>query len=291
MRWFALSLITLAPVHAKRPAPEPEAPLVWPPPPDPARVRSQGEIVTSRWARLGRSALGDRAFGGRDRRPPRGRRLQEALRGDHRQSRPGLRVRHRVGPGAGVRNRAERWFGWVGDSGQGALSKPAGITVDARDHLLVADLGQGAVFEYDPAGDFVQTWGSGRLTRPVAGGPQPGDQRAVDHRQPRAPAGDRVAGHGGGPQRGGAGGRRRAVQLPHQPGGGARWAGLRDGHLQLPGPGVSPPTERSSTSGEPTAIPSGASPSPRASRSPPTAGCSWRTPRSTTCRSSAPKAS
>lgn len=151
--------------HA-RPAPA-EAPVVWPPPPEPARVRAELPIVTSDWARrpphthgfaqVLRSLVGARAAVG-----------FKKPYGVTTDSRGRVFVSDTGWGKVLVFDRAGRAFSWVGDAGQGALQKPAGLTTDARDHLYVADLAVGAVLEYDERGAFVRTWGSGRMTRPVA---------------------------------------------------------------------------------------------------------------------------
>lgn len=159
-----IALLATAVLARERPA-EPD--VVWPPPPDEPRVRSEDPIVTSTWAR-------------RPADPSRLLQVWLALVGPRRPvpfKKPyGVAVdsRGRVfvsDTGWGkvmVFDRSERRFSWVGDAGQGALAKPAGLAIDARDHLFVADILLGAVFEYDPEGRFVQARGVGRLTRPTA---------------------------------------------------------------------------------------------------------------------------
>lgn len=159
-------MIVLLAALSARARPAPAEVLVWPPPPDAARVRSADTIVTSDWAR----------------RPPDPRlstRLWRALVAPR--AAVGFKKPYDVTTDSTGRvlvtdtgwgkvlvfDRDGRHFGWIGDAGQGALQKPAGIAVDGRDHVFVCDLALAAVLEYDAEGAFVRTWATGRVTRPV----------------------------------------------------------------------------------------------------------------------------
>lgn len=161
---FVLGGLLPATTLAARPgAPEP---LVWPAPPEAARVKSLDTISSSRWARR-----------------PRGASAVASALGTLLSSREDVVFKKPYGVTTDSTGRvfvsdtgwgkvlvfdpARRRFGWLGDSGQGALQQPAGITTDDKDHVYVADLALGAVYEYGPDGAFIRAWGADRLTRPV----------------------------------------------------------------------------------------------------------------------------
>lgn len=162
----------------------PEAPIVWPAPPEPARVRAVDEIVTSDWAKHpdGAKGLGpalSRALGPRN---TVGFKKPYGVAADDR----GRVFVSDTGWGKVLLfDPQQREFGWIGDSGQGALQKPAGLTLDARGHLYVADLGLGVVNEYDDHGAFVRAWGGDRFIRPVgvAWNPVTNDLWVTDSRE------------------------------------------------------------------------------------------------------------
>lgn len=137
--------------------------LVWPPPPEPARVVSSDTLTTSHWSN-----------------PPSAfRRLVTKITGRRKDT--GFQKPYGVvaddrgrvfvsDTGWGdvlVFDKAEKSFRFLGGEGQGALSKPAGITVDGRGHVFVADLGLALVMEFDADLGFVRSYGSGVFVRPV----------------------------------------------------------------------------------------------------------------------------
>jgi DNA-binding beta-propeller fold protein YncE len=152
-------LLSSALALGRAPAPEP---VVWPPPPDPPRVRALDEIVTSDWARMPPEKRGFST------RRPRANAIGFKKPYGVAANAQGLVYVSDTGWGRVLRfDPTGRTFRWVGESGQGALSKPAGLALDGRDHLFVADLSLASVYEYDPEGKFVRSWGGDDVTRPV----------------------------------------------------------------------------------------------------------------------------
>ncbi|MFZ5477443.1 MAG: hypothetical protein ACOZNI_11775 [Myxococcota bacterium] len=150
---------------AKKPEPPtfPDEELNWPPPPEPVRVRWLGHIANSQWAEP----------------PTKLRKTLASISGNqeiYTFKKPYAVAVDGLGRvfvsdtgwgGVLVFDRAGQKFGWRGDKGDGALSKPSGVAVDARDHLFVGDINLQRVHEYEPDGRFVRTIGAGVLIQPV----------------------------------------------------------------------------------------------------------------------------
>lgn len=158
----------VATAPACKPKVDPESPyqsteIVWPPPPDPAVVRWTGHIANSNWSEPPSSF---RRFMNRLSGQPTGTTFRKPY--DVTTDRIGRVMVSDTGWGQVlVFDRSQDRFLFVGGSGQGALEKPAGITVDSRNHLFVADLTLGRVMEYGADLEFLRSYSGGNLVRPV----------------------------------------------------------------------------------------------------------------------------
>lgn len=137
--------------------------LNWPPPPEPTRIRWLEHIANSAWAE-----------------PPTELGLFVSKLTGHQQtftfkkpygvttdSSGRVFVSDTGWGGVLVFDRTGHKFGWRGDRGDGALSKPSGLATDDRDHLFVADINLQRVHEFGPDGGFIRTIGAGTLIQPV----------------------------------------------------------------------------------------------------------------------------
>jgi DNA-binding beta-propeller fold protein YncE len=142
----------------------PEAALVWPAPPEPARVHYVGSLVTSEDLKPARSfgaALGEALFG-----------REEA--------------RSMLTPYALCRDEGDRLFvcdsnaqvihvfdldrrdyeQWSPPDGWASFAQPVGVALDWRDRLLVSDSVAGTIFVFDRSGAFLGELGAEHLQRP-----------------------------------------------------------------------------------------------------------------------------
>lgn len=149
----------------KPPAPPPvdEASVVWPPPPETARVRWIEHIATSEYAappsmivRFFANIAGTRDV------------YNFKKPYDVASDSQGRVFVTDTGWNAVMMfDKTNRKFDFWGQSGDGMLNKPSGITVDGRDHVFVSDLILKRIFEYDANGRFVRTIGADILKQPV----------------------------------------------------------------------------------------------------------------------------
>jgi DNA-binding beta-propeller fold protein YncE len=140
-------------------------PLVWPAPPDPARIRYVGQIETEADLRASRSlgqALGDVVFG----RPEvRSMLTPFAIAGDAAGER--LFVCDSNAQLVHVFNlKTRRYAQWRPAKGHAAFAQPVGIAVDGRGRVLVSDPVAGAVYIFDGGGQGLGWIGHEHLTRP-----------------------------------------------------------------------------------------------------------------------------
>ncbi len=164
MRAISLSLLlfTLSCAHHVETDLE-SGPIVWPPPPEKARITWLEMIDSSDYAE-----------------PPSG--FQSFVWSLVGRSNPEVRFKKPFGVTSDSRGRvfvsdtgweavlvfdkANGKFGWRGRSGRGQLNSPLGMETDQRDHLFVADAELQRVYEYGPDGEFLSAIGAGVLERP-----------------------------------------------------------------------------------------------------------------------------
>lgn len=172
LRWLtAVLVLGWIGCRAAPPTPEPPFPLlvgeaeeiVWPPPPDPARIRYVGSFGSSREIGIRRSLLrrlGDFVFG----------------RSDDSLVRPtGIAARGTsiaiADPGGQalvlIEWRLRRLLRITRGGGENLVS-PVGVALGAEAVVYLTDSHLGRVFVYDSEGQELRHWGEGTLHRPTA---------------------------------------------------------------------------------------------------------------------------
>lgn len=159
---LVLVALGCAPKKVEPPTFTPEQ-ISWPPPPEPTRIRWLEHIANSVWAEpptklglfLSKISGKQRSF---TLKKPYGVTTDSTGR---------VFVSDTGWGGVLMFDRPNHVFGWRGDRGEGALSKPSGLAIDANDHLFVADINLQRVHEFAPDGRFIRTIGAGTLIQPV----------------------------------------------------------------------------------------------------------------------------
>ena len=166
-RYFLAAIALIVSGCAARPPgeifPQIDPPVVFPPPPDTARIRYVGSLSTDRdlkpgvsgWQRFKRAVKGPTPA--RSISAPSGLAVSSAER--LYVTDPPLRCLH-------VFDLAARRYRAIFDAGGIPLSVPADVAV-AEGRVYLTDAGRAAIHVYTESGDFVTSWTGLNLTRPV----------------------------------------------------------------------------------------------------------------------------
>jgi DNA-binding beta-propeller fold protein YncE len=175
--YLALMVVAGLCACGKTPPPawnHPSVELVWPAPPDQARIKYQGLLRSA--DDLGRSkGVVDRLFGEKPTRMLRPTAVARSSQGTVVVADPGIPTLHFFHLGG-------RKYDRLGDSARSQLKVPVGLAIDKGNRVYVADSARGAILVYSAKRKLERTLGEAVLGRPtgVALSPQEDEIYVVD---------------------------------------------------------------------------------------------------------------